>query len=491
MFYPFCAMQGIRWIITSIVIVVFGWISVYAQSSSCGTCGAPPQTFSDYEKFMRSIITSVQTLWWDGAWLGRYTVPGLFQSQVLDFPEVERDFVERGVDAIIRNANQRLQWTLATTYTLLSDGIDLVSYDWFLWFTLLFQNQAIVRDWASLQALDALIQEQTYSLGVAAAWLQRISDQDRNQIQAAIQSAIDSNLIVSMSIDSRTTYADLFSTLKLVNNHMKGFMSVGWTKPFSLQIPAPIKGSTHRVRIVFNYERIAQMDIDYMCARFGDTCAGNFKQFAENIKKVGKNNAVQSKQAVQTMKNAFNNLKNALKNTFSKKWLQSQKQNLDRQKELLRSVYGSEFKKFGDLFDDFPIPKKKDTLGTNTSSNALQSRSARAVRGAQNDKKAVSSGVDQAAVLQAIAQAQIRLQSSSLQQSLDKSVQSVLHAHDFYKQYAWEEMLDATIYVPQIAYQLQLIRDLVWTKDSQGMLLYNLGKACELQCQNKWWTCWY
>lgn len=99
-------------------------------------------------------------------------------------------------------------------------------------------------------------------------------------------------------------------------------------------------------------------------------------------------------------------------------------------------MYGSEFKKFGDLFDDFPIPKKKDTLGTNTSSNALQSRSARAVRGAQNDKKAVSSGVDQAAVLQAIAQAQIRLQSSSLQQSLDKSVQSVLHAHDFYKQYA-------------------------------------------------------
>jgi hypothetical protein len=47
------------------------------------------------------------------------------------------------------------------------------------------------------------------------------------------------------------------------------------------------------------------------------------------------------------------------------------------------------------------------------------------------------------------------------------------------------------LYIPKLALQLQGIRDVIGSKDTQWMLLYNLGKACELQCQNKGGTCWY
>ncbi|MBP7061260.1 hypothetical protein KA037_05405 [Patescibacteria group bacterium] len=54
-----------------------------------------------------------------------------------------------------------------------------------------------------------------------------------------------------------------------------------------------------------------------------------------------------------------------------------------------------------------------------------------------------------------------------------------------------QENYDVTLYIPKLALQLQGIRDVIGTKDTQGMLLYNLGKSCELQCQNKGGTCWY
>lgn len=46
------------------------------------------------------------------------------------------------------------------------------------------------------------------------------------------------------------------------------------------------------------------------------------------------------------------------------------------------------------------------------------------------------------------------------------------------------EPTQVAVYIPLLAYQLQTIRDIIGTKDTKGMLAYNLGTACELQCSN-------
>jgi hypothetical protein len=43
---------------------------------------------------------------------------------------------------------------------------------------------------------------------------------------------------------------------------------------------------------------------------------------------------------------------------------------------------------------------------------------------------------------------------------------------------------DVTVYVPLLAAQLDILRDLIGTKDTKGMIVHNLGTACELQCTN-------
>lgn len=43
---------------------------------------------------------------------------------------------------------------------------------------------------------------------------------------------------------------------------------------------------------------------------------------------------------------------------------------------------------------------------------------------------------------------------------------------------------DVVVYVPLLAEQLDRLRDLIGTKDTKGMIVHNLGTACELQCTN-------
>jgi len=43
---------------------------------------------------------------------------------------------------------------------------------------------------------------------------------------------------------------------------------------------------------------------------------------------------------------------------------------------------------------------------------------------------------------------------------------------------------NVVVYVPLLAAQLDTLRDLIGTKDTKGMIVHNLGTACELQCTN-------
>jgi len=48
---------------------------------------------------------------------------------------------------------------------------------------------------------------------------------------------------------------------------------------------------------------------------------------------------------------------------------------------------------------------------------------------------------------------------------------------------------DVIMFFSDIFDELDLTEELIWTKDTDG-LLSNLGQACELQCENKWWLCY-
>lgn len=488
--------------------------SAFAQDQ-CVTCGSPAKMFSDYTEFVTKVLWSIQTIGGDGASLGRNTVPWLFQSQVLDYPTQEQNAIQRWVQRTTRAINQGAQASLATSYILLSDAIDMVWFDGFLGIAILFQSQAIVRDWSTLQKLDNTIQDKNFALWLAAGWFQPIAQADKTQIQEHIATAIGAQVFDDVTIGDTATYADLLNALKAANNMMKWFLSVNSITALSREIPAPTNGNSAPVHLKFNIGSLQNMQQQYICARVGDKCSGTFKWFADSIKNLGKQNIAGAKTAISTMERSVFDLMNAFGAKGGKvynklKVKYNPKESLAKQDQLLRALYGSDYKKIQDgqglgvqdiqqLLKGEPVRVDNqwsisnpvaDLSRKDYASSQKETMSYQTIADATNTSVAdlvkASEALDKAMVMNE-ANAEYKAVLAKRFADVGADVWQIIIAQDGLIQ----ENYDVTLYIPKLALQLQGIRDVIGTKDTQWMLLYNLGKACELQCQNKGGTCWY
>jgi len=104
-------------------------------------------------------------------------------------------------------------------------------------------------------------------------------------------------------------------------------------------------------------QAIDKMQQDYTCARFGDQCAGNLKQFVTDMQTLGSENIQAARTSGKDIIDASKKLKGAMQ-AFGKKtanFLRKKEKNkaytpeeeagLSRQDKLLRTVYGSDFKR--------------------------------------------------------------------------------------------------------------------------------------------------
>ncbi len=503
-----------RLLLVLFVLSLWFTSSTFAQNQ-CVTCGSPAKVFSDYTEFVNKVLWAIQTVGSDGAGLGRNTVPGLFQSQILEFPTQEQNAIQRWVQRTTRAINQAAQASLATSYVLLSDTVDMVWFDGFLGLAILFQGEAIVRDWATLQKLDNKIQDKNFALWVAAGWFQEIAPSDREQIQQHINDAVAANLLKEMIVDPTATYADLLNTLKAANNMMKWFLSVNSIKALSREIPAPDWQDHAPVRLKFNVASLNTMKQAYICARAGDKCAGNLQWFATSIKNLSKENIAGAKNAIGLMTKSVFDLMNAFGAKGGKvynklKVKYDPKDSLSKQDQLLRALYGSDYKRIQDgqglgvqdiqqllkwepvrvdnqwsISNPFADLSRKD-YGNSQQENMEYQTISEATNTSITDLALQSEAIDKAIDADQANDEYKKVLIDRFQDVFD-DVGSMIATNDWLVQ----ENYDVTLYIPKLALQLQGIRDVIGTKDTQWMLLYNLGKACELQCQNKWGTCWY
>lgn len=442
-------------------------------------------------------MSAIQTLWWQGSSLGRYTVPWLFQWWVVDIPDEEEDLITRTADAVWRNVAQKMEATAAVATILFTDIWD-IGRDNLMWLAILAQNQAIVRDRAKLQNMGSVLQDKIYELSLGAARTSSVTPWDATQLQAILDQYKQSGLLSSYNLQADTTYANILFVFQKINRSFERFLAWNTVSQFEWWYQA---GS---FAIYFDLNEINQLKEDYACARFGDQCAGNLKQFVTDIKAVSSENVQAVKSAGKDITDASKKLKQALSafgkqtaNFFRKKekqqaFTQEEAKGLSREQQLLRTVYGSDFKKMqnkvgawlGDVKAGIVWLKQAiETQKQAKNTPAIQTQDVNASTQTSLQKQSNKEKTDEKILTSITLPTTVSDVLSQTMRDAYEDTQDSLQAANIV------EPSEVTVYIPLLAYQLQTIRDLIGTKDTKGMLVYNLGTACELQCSNAWWSC--
>lgn len=474
-----------------------------AQSSSCTTCWSTAKALQDYIDMTTAIMSAIQTQWWEVSDLGAYSVPWLFGWGVLSLEEEQRDAITRWLDATARNINQKVQATLATTTILFTNVWD-ISRDNAMWLGILVQNEPIVRDWAKLQRLWSVMQDKIYELALWAARQDSITAADYTQIESTIAQYKQQWLMSGFVIEPTATYANLLFVLQKANRARETFIIYNATD----QLKRTITAGEDAVYVKFNDTTIDLVAIQYNCARFGDQCASNLKQFVTDIKSIGTENIQAAKTAGKDVVDAGKKLAGALQvfgkqtaNFFRKKdkkkaFTEAERSGLSRQDQLLRTVYGSDFKRMK-WWVLASVRANVDTSAYEAIRDSIQQVTTQVKKdNATIQTQDVLSFKDvrsQKATIEAIKASTKALQLPDILKEFLTETMVTVHANavDHISFATAVQPHDVVVYVPLLAAQLDILRDLIGTKDTKGMIVHNLGTACELQCTNAWGTCWW
>lgn len=497
MLYRFCKI-----IVVCIVLSLVQGFSV-AQSSSCNTCGSTAKALQDYLDMTTAIMSAIQTQWWEVSDLGTYSVPWLFWWGVLSLEQEQRDAMTRWADATVRNINQKVQATLATTTILFTNVWD-VTRDNAMWFGILVQNEPIVRDWTKLQRLWSVMQDKIYELSLGAAWLKRITAADRTQIESTIEEYTQQWLLNAFILEPTATYANLLFVLQKANRARETFIIYNATE----QLDRVITADGDAVYLKFNKATLNTVATQYTCARFWDQCASNLKQFVTDIKSIGTENIQAAKTAGKDVVDAGKKLAWALKvfgkqtaNFFRKKdkkkaFTEEERAALSRQDQLLRTIYGSDFKRMQwwvlasiranvdtSAYEAIKSSIQQITTQVKNNNTTIQTQDITSLKNARSQKDAIE------AISKSLAGISLP---DTLKTVLTETMVTVHENAVEHISFATAvQPHNVVVFVPLLAAQLDTLRDLIGTKDTKGMIAHNLGTACELQCTNAWGTCWW
>lgn len=484
-------------IVWMMVLSCMLWFS-FAQSNDCNTCGSTAEPLQDYIDMVSSIMNTMQTQAPEWPMVWAYTTPGLFGGGILELDNESRDVIQRSLDAIGRSIDQKMQARIAVTTVLFTNVWD-ISRDNLVWIGLLTQNQAIVRDRSKIQRLSSIMQDKIFELALSTARQEPLTLADREQIQTILTAYKDDELLSEVFLSDKATYANTIFVFQKINRSLERFLTYGSIDPFKNDFSAWWDDG---ISIQFNRQKMEQMKIDYQCARFGDQCAGNFKQFVQDIETIWGEN-------IQAARNSWRDITDAMKklawsfqllgkqttNFFKKQenkaaYTSEEKAVLSRQQQLLRTVYGSDFKMLQTAIlptiraniDPSAFVVFKDAMVDITAGVKSDFAMLRNLRETDPDARTIDN----------FTALQVPWLSDVMKESLTQTMVAVHGVSTDMMQYATiTEPHNVTIYVPLLASQLDTLRDIIGTKDTKGMIVHNLGIACELQCSNAGGTCWW
>ncbi|MFA7717306.1 MAG: hypothetical protein WC875_01150 [Candidatus Absconditabacterales bacterium] len=447
-------------------------ISVFAEGTSelpdfCQNttiCGSAPKEFTMIMDFSRELLNSIKTIGPQGDYLGKYVNPNRFEGD--KFVPPQQNIISKGV----RNVVQKLDFMAATTAILTSPQQWGGVKDLLAGFVTLFKSNVFERDLKVVEQLDAALTEKRYQIGLAGGWYEQINDANRKKIQGILDKYTKNGLLTSASIDDGTTYNNVTAMVGRIVTAMKSFLSFDASDQFSSWSRG---GDTNDIHIYFSLPLIASMQQQYSCARgsvtwpLGPTgkkrvtniCDEKYSKFSANRKKMGGDFSSSRKKSLATITDAVQRLKDALKGSRSFKL----KTNIEVKNPR------TEIKAFGTGFvQNWRAAIQESKKAQTTALDKIQ-----------------SSGVTlQTIAVDATATADFNgwITQSMAPLFTDQAID--LQSVEF------SDVKDFSSLFGTLGNQILLANQILGDKDTNGMLIKELGAACELQCQNVRGKCW-
>ena len=327
------------------VSFLWGWItSAETGGKACegerpSVCWATPDTLIYYLDFQREMSSALQTedfksvvetiqeseKWIFSNWL-------LKLGQLENF---ENTLAGKSLQVFYKTAERTTISILTLAYLFELSAISAAS-DNTIYFTILFHDRPIVRDWS--RVLDV---EWNLSKNAQRIW-------DMWQIQQTMESTEPFQKIVEKyqgkwllswwsNLPPSMKYTDLITELAFMNASVKRFIAYDATGAMS--------NLTWYIK--FNDEWIESISKDYECARWWlwFKCSSEWKSIGTNLKKLTSNTAEQWKWSWRKIKKSFCELNQALwfwkgKDCESETWRDKEQWYLtEKEKKLLENVY--------------------------------------------------------------------------------------------------------------------------------------------------------
>lgn len=438
---------------------------VFAQTTPAPECSnicnvAAPE-FTLMLDLARDLINSIKTQWTAGDYIGKYVDPNWFEGNIFNPPQ------QSIKDKVITNLSQKLNFVAATTAIFTSPQQWWGLKDLFAGIIILFKNKVFFRDLQAVQTIDALLTQKKYELGMWWGWYAEVSDANLQVFQKVLDTYKVKGLLTwSNSIDW-ILYSEMADFIARLLSTMKTFVSTNATSQFTAQ---RLWGQS--ISISFDPVVIQRMQSQYDCARgIGNICDKTFKDFGENMKKLGSASIASVKASMKIFKDAGKRLVETFQKNPSSEFQA-------REKQLLKSYYGNAKIKSG-----WSILSAKIDAGWFFS----QWRSAEI----ENKSKDTSTITQVANQQDASSTATVIAPATTFASAMKAGMLPFVddQARDL-SLVNFADTRDFSAYFKGLGEQIAVTKSILWDKEKNGTIIKELGTACELQCGwiNK--KCW-
>lgn len=297
-----------------------------------------------------NIIRTQETVW-PRVW-------GFTQANLRDMPDFRlynNNILSAGILNLNRNLNQKAQATMTTTVILSTLTTQMIAKDWPLNLAVLAQNDAILRDWQKLQALDLLIADEVFYLWVGGGYFSTLDPTDRTAIQQILNRYVGETSLFEKSvvIPSDTKYKHImFFIQKIVSKHKSVVALWQASTPFWQEDLR--EWSKWWIAVTFWQWYDEELHTVYKCVRWiTNQCPWAFADFSKDMKKITQGWSDRAKKAIEDMKESLQFLRFALRwkkyfdteNSESEQRKATEQQFLEKEQRLQYSIYWLEWRK--------------------------------------------------------------------------------------------------------------------------------------------------
>ena len=373
--------------------------------------------------------------------------------------------------------------------------------------------------------IDTLISDKKYELGLWGWWTAELTDVNQKMFQKIFDKYGPNGawLFTQATINTNATYRQITTLMMRINSSLKTFIaSPGesihqFTGEFT---KTKLFNDSPDIDVAFNLSMMVNMHDNYQCPM---QCDGSRTKFKANISKIWKSFGSGSVQAMKTITDATKRLSIAMWGGGGKTTANEKAAIQKRNQELLRSQFGlktadattwffglknyrKQFDSASKKFSDGWSAMKTD-LGENNQRVALFSSPPMSFEKRKAAREEVNAAIATMEGNRDVTKKKDAQNIALLAKNCDgmlvvdvsqyaniKSSMNWIYAEaaDANKGAIIAKQSDVTDQFYQVLHVIRTtIESVIWNRNTQNSLIKNLWDACDAQCKNAGWKCFY